>query len=253
MIAQSGCEAGPDPFDFAFRHALDHEHWLGTPITKFMAMAGLSALVIAGAGLLADKRSVVPRGFLRNALESALLFIRDQFARPAMGAHHGDRYVPFLATLFVFILVTNLIGLLPGAGTATSHLHVTGALAAIVLTVSLLSGILFHRGHFFHLFVPSGVPGFVVPLLFVLEFVGFLVKHAVLMIRLFANMLAGHLVIGAFIGMVWVFKSYLVGVALTVPLALFVNFLELLVAFLQAYVFTLLSSLFIGGMVHPEH
>ena len=101
--------------------------------------------------------------------------------------------------------------------------------------------------------VPGGVPKLVVPLLFLLEFIGFFVKHGVLMLRLFANMIAGHLVIGAFIGMVWVFKSYLVGAFLSVPLALFVSFLELLVAFLQAYVFTMLSALFIGGMVHPEH
>ncbi len=132
--------------------------------------------------------------------------------RPTMGGHHGDRFVPFFCTLFSAILVMNLLGMVPGLGTATSNLMVTGALAAIVLLVSILSGLVIHKSHFLHLFVPSGLPKAIVPLLFVLELVGFFIKHAVLAVRLFANMIAGHLVIGAFLGLIFLFKSIWVGV-----------------------------------------
>lgn len=239
------------------RHALDHElgHLGPILITKFRVMLVLSAAVVLLAGLLANKSAVVPKGILRNAFESLLLFIRDGMVRPTMGGHHGDRFVPFFSTLFVFIFACNLLGMIPipvVGGTATSHLLVTGALAGIVLAVSLFSGLLIHKSHFPALFVPSGLPGWLVPLLFVLELAGFFIKHGVLMVRLFANMIAGHLVIGAFIGLIFLFKSWVVP-GPSVLLGLFVSALELLVAFLQAYVFTLLSVLFVGGMVHPEH
>lgn len=286
------------------KHVLDAKGWLGTGLTTFQAMLLIAAGLVLLVGVLIDKRSAVPKGLFRNAMESLLIFIRNEMVRPVMGGHkaahghdtpghdhagkeahpkdagdghagggaHGhaahagaagggaavaahhpaDTYVPFFCTLFVFIFTLNLLGIVPGCGTATSNLFVTGALAGIVLLVSVGSGIVFHGEKFFTLFVPSGVPKFVVPLLFILELFGFFIKHAVLMVRLFANMIAGHLIIGSFLGLIFLFKSY--GVAgPSVLLALFVTFLELLVAFLQAYVFTLLSVLFVGGMVHPEH
>ena len=131
---------------------------------------------------------------------------------------------------------------------------VTGAFATMIIVISTLSGFIYHGPvGFLKLFVPGGLPAPLVPILFVLEFVSFFIKHGVLMIRLFANMIAGHLVIGAFLGLIADMHSYVVAGALSVPLSLFVSCLELLVAFLQAYVFTLLSTLFIGGMVHPDH
>jgi F-type H+-transporting ATPase subunit a len=248
---------GGDPIMSVLHHALDSKvHAFGAelPFTRFQAMVGLTGLVLIIAAIIVDKRSAVPRGFLRNSFESILLFIRDELVRPAFGGH-GDGFVPFFATCFFFILTSNLLGILPIpfiGGTATSNLDVTGALAGIVILVSFFGGLFTAKSHFLHLFVPGGLPKALVPLLFVLELVGFFIKHGVLMVRLFANMLAGHLVIGAFIGLIFFSKSYGVAVPV-VGLALFVSCLELLVAFLQAYVFTLLAVLFVGGMVHPDH
>jgi F-type H+-transporting ATPase subunit a len=252
---------------FALKHALDHSHvelFAGISLTSFMVMIALSAVVVFLISVLADKKGLVPKGFFRNALEGLVLMVRGM-VRNAMGAHGhddhhtrvADRYVPFFCTAFLFILAMNLLGMVPipkFGGTATSNIWVTAALALIVLVTSIASGFIHHgpRG-FLKLFAPSGLPAVLVPVLFVLEFVGFFTKHGVLMVRLFANMLAGHLVIGAFLGLIADFESYLVAGFLSVPLALFVSFLEILVAFLQAYVFTLLSVLFVGGMVHPEH
>lgn len=245
---------------WVFNHALDGPAWAGAPITRMHVMIALTAVVVTLMAL-AIKRSLsrdpmVPRGFMRNSLESLVVFIRDEFVRPTMGAHHGDRFVPFFCTVFLFILLMNLLGMvaIPQVGaTATSNLNVTLALATIVLVTSTVSGFAFHGpGGFLKLFVPSGLPVALVPLLFVLELVGYFIKHAVLSIRLLANMLAGHLVIGAFLGLIFVFKSYAIS-PVSILMALFISCLELLVAFLQAYVFTLLASLFIGGMVHPDH
>lgn len=244
------------PVIAVLNHAKDHKLFdlAGLPVTAFMVMLALCALVLLGAVMLCDRRSLVPRGFLRNSFESIMLFIRDEMVRPAFGGH-GDKFVPFFSTCFMFILTANLLGMVPLpiiGGTATAALPVTGALAAIVMLVSFFGGLFTAKSHFLNLFVPSGLPTALKPLLFVLELVGFFIKHSVLMVRLFANMLAGHLVIGAFIALIFVYKSYGVAVP-AVGLSLFVSCLELLVAFLQAYVFTLLAVLFVGGMVHPDH
>lgn len=245
-----------NPVIAVLNHAKDHKigEIAGMPITAFQVMLAISAVVLVGAALLCDRRSLVPRGFLRNTFESIMLFIRDEMVRPAFGGH-GDAFVPFFSTCFLFILTVNLLGMVPLpviGGTATSALPVTGALAAIVMLVSFFGGLFTAKSHFLSLFIPSGLPTALKPLLFVLELVGFFIKHGVLMVRLFANMLAGHLVIGAFVALIFVYKSYGVAVP-AIGLSLFVSCLELLVAFLQAYVFTLLAVLFVGGMVHPDH
>jgi F-type H+-transporting ATPase subunit a len=138
-------------------------------------------------------------------------------------------------------------------GTATSNLGMTGLLALSVLLLSIGAGIKENGvGGFLHSFLPPGIPKALLPVIFALEVIGFFIKHGVLAIRLFANMIAGHLVIGAFLATIFIAKSYaMAGIA--VPLALFASVLELLVCFLQAYVFTMLSVLFVGGTVHPEH
>ncbi|HYC78145.1 MAG TPA: F0F1 ATP synthase subunit A [Planctomycetota bacterium] len=248
-----------DPSEYVRLHALEHVFVTvgGFPlITKFGIMAVLSGFVLFVLARAAGRRSsLVPVGVLQNAGESLVLFIRDQLVRPSMG-HHGDRFVPFFCTLFAFIYVTNMMGMIPIpgiGGTATSNLGMTGMLAASVLLLSIGAGIKEHGiGGFLHTFIPPGVPKIMLLLLFPLELIGFFIKHAVLAIRLFANMIAGHLVIGAFIATIFIAKSYGAAV-IGVPLALFANALELLVCFLQAYVFTMLSVLFVGGTVHPEH
>lgn len=241
---------------FALNHALDHDHVTlagGITISSFKIMIAVAAALMLLFSMKADKKSLVPRGICRNALEGILLFIRGM----TRSAHLPDKFVPFFCTTFFFILTMNLLGMVPipkYGGTATSNMMVTGALASIIITVSVLAGFIYQGpGGFLKLFVPSGLPVALVPVLFVLEFVGFFIKHGVLMVRLFANMIAGHLVIGAFLGLIPDMHSYVVAGLLSVPLSLFVACLELLVAFLQAYVFTLLSVLFIGGMVHADH
>jgi F-type H+-transporting ATPase subunit a len=238
--------------DRAFHHALVH-HLGGHPIlTNALVMMGIAAALILFITVAIDRRSFVPRGVFRNAMESIALFIRNM----TRDAHLPDKFVPLFATFFLFILTMNLLGMIPIpviAHTPTSTMWVAVALASCVLLVSTLSGFVYHGvGGFAKLFVPGGLPSVLVPPLFVLEFVGYFIKHSVLAVRLFANMIAGHLVIGAFLGLIGDMGSYGMA-ALSVPLSLFVSCLELLVAFLQAYVFTLLAVLFVGGMVHPDH
>jgi F-type H+-transporting ATPase subunit a len=239
--------------EWCFKHAQDHAV-LGPFFTKFKIMILLGAGIIALIAYAASRRATwIPRGIGRNLLESIVLFVRDTMVRPVMG-HHGDRLVPFFCTLFLFITTLNYLGMVPIpiiGGTATSNLMVTGAMAAMVLAVSIGAGFVLHGpGGFVQLFIPHGLPVAIKPLLFVLEFVGMFVKHGVLMVRLSANMIAGHLVLGAFLGLIFTFGLPALPSLL---LALVVLTLGLLVAFLQAYVFTLLSTLFVGAMVHPEH
>lgn len=256
LLAAGGVDPLTQPMEWMMFHALDAELVKNSPISKFFVMTAVVAALIGFLAWRTDRRSLAPKGLLRNAFEGLILLIRDGMVRPAMGKKDGDKFVPFFCTCFVFVLTANWIGLVPIpiiGGTITSNLKVTGALALIIFTTSVTMGFKYNGlAGFPKLFIPGGLPAAVVPLIFALELLGFLVKHGVLALRLFAVMLAGHLVIGAFIGMIFKFESF--GVAFgAVPFALFIYLLETLVGFLQAYVFTLLSVLFIGGMVHPDH
>lgn len=244
-----------NPMSEIFLHNMDHAMGpLG--LTKFTWNMWIGTGLLIACLMMADKKSWVPSGKLRGIFEMIFFFIRDEIVFPIMGEKNGRTFMPFFLTLFSFIFFLNLVGMVPmGAigGAATSNLGLTIPLCLIVLAVSILGGI-YYNGPlgFLKSFAPSGVPGFVLVILFPIEIIGFFIKHGVLAVRLFANMLAGHLVLGGFLGLIFVFKSYgATGIA--IPLALFISFLELLVCFLQAYVFTLLSCLFIGGAVHPDH
>jgi F-type H+-transporting ATPase subunit a len=255
-----------DPAEYVRHHALDNIHepfaklfslgHFDINVTKFCVMAAISGAVLFLLARAAGRRnSLVPVGFLQNAGEGLVLFIRNELVRPTMG-HHGDKFVPFFCSLFSFIYVMNMLGMIPLpviGGTATSNLGMTGLLALSVLLVSIGAGIKENGiGGFLHSFMPPGIPKLLLPVIFILEVLGFFIKHGVLAIRLFANMIAGHLVIGAFLATIFIAKSYAMAF-IAVPLALFASVLELLVCFLQAYVFTMLSVLFVGGTVHPEH
>src|SRR5690606_6619700 len=150
----------------------------------------------------------------------------------------------FLCTLFFFILMCNLLGMVPGGYTATSNVNVTAALAGMTLVMMVVSGVVAQGpiGYIKHL-VPAGTPAALAPLLIVIETLGLFVKPVALMIRLCANMTAGHIVILVMLGFIFVFKSLLVA-PLAIPLAVAITVLEIIVAFIQAYVFTLLTSLF---------
>jgi len=247
-----------NPLQYIFEHSLDH-HLFGEGffgVSKLAVTMWITCGLLILMGVLARKDGIVPRGKLRGLFEMIFFFIRDEIVYPTMGADHGRKFMPFFMTLFVFLFALNLLGMVPIpviGGSVASTLGFTIPLALMILCVSIVAGLVVNGPlGFLKVFVPPGLPLPLVPVLFVLEFVGFFIKHGVLAIRLFANMIAGHLVVGALLGLIFMFQSYAMAVV-SVPLALGVSFLELLVAFLQAYVFTLLSVLFIGGTVHPDH
>ena len=201
-------------------------------------------------GRLYNKRQLVPRR-LTNALEALVLFVRDEIAIAYLGEKDGRRMTPFFCTLFFFILGLNLMGLIPLFSTATSNINVTAALAFITLTI-MTAGTVVKSGAkgFWKALKPSGVPVAVLFLLIPIEVAGLFIKACALTIRLFANMLAGHIVILSLLGLIVLMGMSALPALL---LALFIYILEILVAFLQAYIFTLLSAMFIGQMHHPEH
>jgi F-type H+-transporting ATPase subunit a len=214
----------------------------------WLAMALLGALLFFGR---AHNLHGVPKGVLAHVIEALLLFVRDEIAIANIGKEEGPKYTPYLATVFFFIMCTNYLGLLPGMFTGTGALAVTAAMGLITFVVVQVAGIRSAGigGYVAHLF--GDVPGWMKPLMFVVEFIGLLTKPFALLVRLFANMVAGHLVIFFLLSLIFVVH---VGAAvLSVPLASAIYLLELFVAILQAYIFTLLTALFIGQSVAMGH
>jgi len=176
--------------------------------------------------------------------------------RSAAG-EHGMKFFPLVFSLFIFILICNLVGLIPYSFTVTSHIIVTAALALLVFFTVVILGIKEHGLHFFNLFVPSGVPIYILPLVVLIEIISFLSRPLSHSVRLFANMLAGHItlnVFGGFVVMLLGAGAALKAVAI-LPFAMTVGLyaLELLVAFLQAYVFTMLTCMYLNDALHPGH
>ena len=237
------------------------KHVLGLFIVAFMLML---TFVPFGAALQADP--LVPRGRLVNFLETILLFLRDDVTRPFMGKA-GDRYLPVLWTLFFFILYCNLLGLVPvpikvpvetghgthwswfGTVTPTGQVAVTGTLA-------LIAGLWWHglgikeQGLITYIknLVPGGLPVWLIVPFYVIEIFGHMVKIAALMIRLWANMMGGHAVLCSMLGLIFLFGAAMGIVA--VPVAFAVYLLEIFVAFLQAYVFCILTCLYLNDALH---
>ena len=233
--------------------------------TKHMADVAVVAVLFFAIAVLVARRVLAglaanraPHGPLTNAIEAVIVFIRDEIVMP-VGGHHLGHYTPLFITYFLFILIANLFGMIPEAGTATGNFSVTLALAGSIYALIWILGI-FNQGlaHYVLNLVPPGTPFWLWPLMFVLEIVGPIIKCFVLCVRLFANMIAGHLIIGsvlslaAFGGVLTTGLTALM-LVLGVPLALGIMLLEVLVCFLQAYVFTMLAVVFIGAAVHPEH
>jgi F-type H+-transporting ATPase subunit a len=191
---------------------------------------------------------------LGSAVEVFIVYVRDEIVRPNLGEEAGDDYLSYFLTLFFFILGCNLLGLVPWGATATGNISVTAALALLTYGLIHFSGIRQHGFlHYLQTYIPHGIPLWLAPLMFVIEFViGPTTKAFALCIRLFANMIAGHIVILAFLGMIFIFKSLLIA-PVAVAAAVGLGLLELFVAFLQAYVFTLLTAVFVGASVNPQH
>lgn len=237
-----------------------HVAGLDLSITKHVVMMWIVAgLLLLLFGLAARRsKEPVPRG-LRALLEILIVFIREEVARKPIGPG-ADRFVPYLLTTFFFILFCNLLGLVPGMAAATGNISVTAALALLAFGMIQLGGMREHGfiQHFRNL-VPHGLPAWLVPIMFALEFLSMLIKPFALCIRLFANMMAGHVAILAFYSLIFILSSLyssMVGVAVSpfvIAFELFIHLLEIFVAFLQAYIFAMLTANFIGMAVHPAH
>ena len=246
---------------------------LPAPLTKFMVLEVVAAILIAIIFIRLANRMANegrPRGRIWNLLEAMLVYLRDEVIRPSIGRHDADRFLPFLWTMFFFVLGLNLLGMLPWSGAATGSLAVTGALAFIAFCTTLGCGMkkLGVVGFWKAQVPPMELPVVVVagfklplvhmallPMIFAIEVFGLLIKHSVLAIRLLANMMAGHLVLAVIVAFISTTAELTIWWGV-VPASVFgataLSLLELFVAFLQAYVFVFLSSLFIGMAVHPH-
>ncbi len=244
---------------YIMEEVADSHEWV-LPFVKihlpsFLSLHGVMLLLCAFFlfvlfGVLYRKTAEVPHG-LTNALEALILFIRNQISIPSLGEQDGRRMAPLFCSFFFFILGLNLMGLVPIFRAASGNVNVTAALALITLAF-MIFGSIYRNGFvgFLKCFVPHGVPIVVLFLLVPIEFISMFIKAFALTIRLFANMLAGHIVIFALLSLVVLFGWLALPAVL---LATGVALLEIFIAFLQAYIFTLLSAMFIGQMVHPEH
>jgi F-type H+-transporting ATPase subunit a len=226
---------------------------LDLSITNHLVMMWIAGLIVFFLFVFGyKKKKMVPSG-LTAILESLVLFVRDEIAIPNMGQETGRRLTPLILSFFFMILTMNLIGLIPLFTTATANISVTAGLAIISFLVMIGQGMR-ENGVFgyFKSLVPHGIPVVFMPLMFLVEFIGLFTKPFALAVRLFANLTAGHVVILSFISLIIVFKAVAMA-PVSIAFALFINILEVLVAFIQAYIFSLLSSMFIGMAAHPEH
>ncbi|MBI1183838.1 F0F1 ATP synthase subunit A [bacterium] len=196
------------------------------------------------------KNQGAPKG-LAAWMEPLIVFVRDDIAKPNIG-HKYTKYMPFLLTVFFFIWINNLIGLVPFfpfSANLSGNIAFTLTMAAITLVVILVSS---NSNYWRHIFATPGVPVWLLPIMIPVEIMGVIAKPFALMIRLFANITAGHIVVLSLVSLIFIFKN--VGMAgVSVPFTLFISVLELLVAALQAYIFTMLAALFIGQAVEEHH
>ena len=227
---------------------------LDISITKHVFFIWIIAIVLIVFALIAAKgykKSLVPKG-ISNFLEIIIIFIRDEIVKPSIGKGY-ESYLPYMLTLFMFILLSNLFGLIPYSTTVTSNIAVTAALAGISFVVTQYSGMKSYGVlKYFKNLIPSGMPGWIIPIIIPLEILGLFTKPFALCIRLFANMIAGHIVIFSLLGLIFIMHTIYVA-PVSVGFALFIEMLELLVALIQAYVFTMLTALFIGMAKHSDH
>jgi len=221
-------------------------------ISRHVVMMMIAAGLLILLGLLARRRlALVPQG-LANVLEAFVLFIRDDIAVPNMGKKTGLGFTPYLCSTFFFILACNLLGLIPYGSAATGNVSVTAGLAFMSFLAIQFAGMrkMGVFGYFKHL-VPAGVPWWMAPIMIAVELMGICAKPFALCVRLFANMVAGHVVILSLIGLVFVMSIWVF--PLSLAFGVFMYFLELFVGFLQAYIFTMLTAVFIGLLVAESH
>ncbi len=217
--------------------------------SMWMGMLILFVVFIGMSSSYKKRQGKAPKG-LQSFLEPMVLFVRDDVAIPNIGVKHA-KYMPLLLTIFFFILINNLLGLVPffpGGFNLTGNIAVTLVLSAIVLIVVNVSG---NKYYWKHIFMPS-IPWWLYPIMVPVELIGIISKPFALMIRLFANITAGHIIVLSLISLIFIFKSLWISPA-SVVFVVFMDCIELLVAFLQAFIFTMLAALFIGMAVEEHH
>lgn len=221
-------------------------------ITKNVAMMFLTIIVLilvmnSVASHYKRNPNSAPKG-LASWFEPIILFVRDEIAKPNIGPKY-QKFMPYLLTLFFFIWFGNILGLVPGAANLTGNIAVTFVLAACTFVITNING---NKEYWKHVFNTPGVPAALLPVMIPVEFIGLFTKPFSLMVRLLVAITAGHIVILSLIALSFIFSSYAVGVASSV-LVILVNLIEVLVATIQAYVFTLFSSMYIGAAVAEHH
>ncbi len=266
-----GADAGHAPkggeiFTTLYAHVLAHPlgsvriGGLEIPYYNLQLFQVLSMAIVFGlfAYALAGLKSGRPNR-VQRVLTGFVLWIREEMVVPSLGKHHAHLLFPFFLTIFFFVTASNLIGIFPFTATSTACIWVTAGLSAITFLTMIVGGMMVNGPIKFWLgLVPHGIPLPLWPLMFVVEIIGLCVKPFALTIRLFANMTGGHLVVLSFMGLIFYFGEQLgsgaYGVAVpAVGFAVFIMIIESFVALLQAYIFTLLSLLFVGASLHPEH
>ena len=245
---------------WVMHHVTDSVYW-ETPLFKLylpdwmsnnaMMLIIASFLLIVTFGLFFRyQEGKAPRGWT-NAMEAMAKFVRNEICIPYLGREHGRKMAPVFLTFFFFILTLNLMGLCPLFSTATGNINVTMGLASITFFFMVFGAMAVNGPiKFFKAFAPHGVPWPILVILMPIEMVGLVIKCAALTIRLFANLLAGHIVVFSLVGLLVTFGYWALP---ALGMALAINLLEVFIAFLQAYVFTVLSAMFIGETYHPSH
>lgn len=220
-------------------------------VSLFISVALLLFVFISVANSYQKREGKAPKG-LQSVIEPIIIFVRDDIAKPQLGYKYA-RFMPYLLTVFFFVWINNLLGLIPvfpGGANLTGNIAVTMMLALCTFILTTVNGNKYYWGH---VFTPH-VPWWLYPLMIPVEIIGLMTKPIALMIRLFANITAGHILILSLLSLIFILKSVFVA-GIAVPFVLFISIIELVVGFIQAFIFTILSALFIGMAVeeHKEH
>jgi F-type H+-transporting ATPase subunit a len=237
-------------------------------LTKYMLIEVVAAVLIAAIYIPLARRVQTgkpAKGAWSNAFEMLLTFVRDEVAKPNLGEHSSDQYVPFLWTIFLFVLFCNLLGMIPFMGSPTASIWVTGGLALCSFfaihgaAVAKMGFLPYLKSLWPHMDIPIPVVGFIIKaMICVIEIVSNIIKSAVLAVRLFANMMAGHSVLAMILLFILMASDLFWGLRATITIGsvlgvVALSLLELFVAFLQAYIFAFLTALFMGMALHPQH
>lgn len=242
-------------------YTLDHEHifYKGQPvldlsITKNVAMLFINAILMllifgTAARAYGKRKGLAPKG-LQSFMEPIILFVKDDIVKPNIGPKYW-KFLPYILTLFFFIFFGNLLGLLPGAANLTGNIAVTACLALLTFIITQVNG---NKDYWGHIFWTPGVPNALRPIILPVEIIGVFTKPFALTVRLFVAITAGHIVLLALTSLTFIFQSWFVGIGTTV-VNIFISLIELLVAAIQAYVFAMFTSLYIGQAIaeHEHH